>query len=79
VEWSFVGAIPWPGLRLMGGVAWINAKVTRAASADLQGKQATGTPRTQAKLGVEWDAPFLAGLTLNANATGERAPMPSCP
>jgi len=68
VEWSFAGVTPLPGVRLMGGAAWLDAEVTRAATANLQGKQATGAPKTQGKLGVEWDTPFVEGLTLTANA-----------
>jgi len=68
VEWSFAGVTPLPGVRLMGGTAWLDAEVTQAATPDLQGKQATGAPKTQAKLGVEWAAPFVGNLTLTANA-----------
>jgi len=69
VEWSFAGVTPLPGVRLMGGAAWLAAEVTQAATPDLQGKQATGAPKTQAKLGAEWDMPFAGGLTLTANAS----------
>jgi len=69
VEWSVAGETPLPGLRLLGGAAWLDAKVTRAATSAQEGKQATGAPRIQGKLGVEWDAPFAQGLTLTANAS----------
>ena len=68
VEWGFFGE-PMPGVRLMGGVAYIDAKVTKAAIAANEGRQATGIPRLQGKLGVEWDVPAVQGLTLTANAT----------
>jgi len=68
VEWSFAGGTPLPGVRLMGGAAWLDAKVTRAATPALQGKQATGAPKTQGKLGLEWDTPFVERLTLTATA-----------
>ncbi len=68
VEWGFFGE-PMPGVRLMGGVAYIDPKVTKAAISANEGKQATGIPRLQGKLGVEWDVPALQGLTLTANAT----------
>jgi len=68
VEWSFAGVTPLPNVRLMGGAAWLDAKVTRAATPELQGKRATGAPKTQAKLGVEWDVPLVENLTLTANA-----------
>jgi len=69
VEWSFAGVTPLPGVRLMGGAAWLDAEVTQAATPDLQGKQATGAPKTQAKLGGEWDTPFVEGLMLTASAS----------
>lgn len=68
VEWGFFGE-PLRGVRLIGGVAYIDPKVTKAAVAANEGKQATGIPRLQGKLGVEWDVPVVQGLTLTANAT----------
>lgn len=68
VEWGFFGS-PLQGVRLMGGIAYSDPKVTKSAVLANQGKQATGVPRWQAKLGVEWDVPVLEGLTLTANAT----------
>ncbi len=68
VEWGFFGS-PLQGVRLMGGIAYSDAQVTKAASPVNEGKQATGLPKWQAKLGVEWDMPALQGLTLTANAT----------
>lgn len=68
VEWSFFGT-PIPDVRLMGGVARVQPKVTKSADEDDQGKTATGQPKLQGKLGVEWDTPVFEGLTLTANAT----------
>lgn len=68
VEWNFFGA-PMSGLRLMGGMAYVQPRMTRTAGGLNQGKQATGVPRLQAKLGAEWDVPALPGLTLTANAS----------
>lgn len=68
VEWGFFGS-PTRGVRLMGGVAYSDAKVTRAALAANEGKQAVGLPKWQAKLGAEWDVPAAQGLTLTANAS----------
>jgi iron complex outermembrane receptor protein len=68
VEWAFFGTAM-QGVRLMGGVAYSDAEVTKAAVASSQGKQATGLPKWQAKLGAEWDVPVAQGLTLLANAT----------
>ncbi len=68
VEWGFFGE-PMRGVRLMGGVAYIDPKVTKSAIAANEGRQATGVPKLQGKLGVEWDVPAVHGLTLTANAT----------
>ena len=68
VEWGFFGE-PLRGVRLMGGVAYIDPKVTKAALAVNEGRQATGVPKLQGKLGIEWDVPAVHGLTLTANAT----------
>lgn len=68
VEWDFFGS-PLQGVRLMGGVAYSDAEVTKAAVAANEGKQATGLPKWQAKLGAEWDVPAVQGLTLTGNAT----------
>jgi len=68
VEWGFFGS-PMNGVRLMGGIAYSDAEVTKAAVAANEGKQATGLPKWQAKLGAEWDIPAMQGLTLSANAT----------
>lgn len=68
VEWSFFGS-PLSNLRLIGGIAYVNPEITRAASDEEQGNQATGVPDLQAKLGTEWDLSVAPGLTLTANAT----------
>lgn len=68
VEWGFFGS-PMNGVRLMGGIAYSDAEVTKAAAAVNEGKQAVGLPKWQGKLGVEWDVPAMQGLTLTANAT----------
>lgn len=68
VEWSFFGT-PVADVRLMGGVARVQPKVTKTAGGVNEGKTATGQPKLQGKLGLEWDTPLLDGLTLTANAT----------
>lgn len=68
VEWGFFGA-PLDDVRLMGGVAHVDPKLTRTEGGRNDGKNATGYPELQGKLGVEWDTPVLQGLTLTANAT----------
>jgi iron complex outermembrane receptor protein len=68
VEWGFFGS-PLRGVRLMGGVAYVQPKLTKTSTQGAQGKQAMGVPKLQGKLGAEWDMPAVPGLTLNANAT----------
>lgn len=68
VEWGFFGS-PLNGVRLMGGIAYSDAEVTKATIAANEGRQAMGLPKWQAKLGAEWDVPALQGWTLTANAT----------
>lgn len=68
IEWGFFGS-PMEGVRLMGGVAYVDPKLTKTAGGVNEGKLATGVPKLQGKLGVEWDVPVVHGLTLTANAT----------
>lgn len=68
IEWGFFGS-PLADVRLMGGVAHVDPKLTKTEGGENQGKTATGLPKLQGKLGVEWDTPVLDGLTLTANAT----------
>ena len=68
LEWGFFGA-PLDGVRLLGGVAYVQPKLTRTAGGVNEGRMATAVAQRQAKLGVEWDVPTLQGLTLTGNAT----------
>lgn len=52
------------GLRLHGGVTWIDAKLVKTSSAATTGKSAVGVPDLQLSLNAEWDVPQVAGLTL---------------
>ena len=63
VEWNFYGTLA-KGVRVLGGVMWMNAKVTKADGAT-QGKRAYSIPKTQFNLGGEWDVPGVNGLTLS--------------
>ena len=68
VDWGFFGS-PLRDVRLMGGVAYVDPVLSKTMGGTNQGKQATGVPKLQAKLGVEWDTPAVPGVTLTANAT----------
>ena len=55
------------GVRVIGGLAYTQAKLTRTADAVNQGRLATGVPQWQAKLGAEYDTPWIPRLTLTGN------------
>jgi len=57
-----------PGLRVLGGVAFYDAELTRNPDPALVGNDAIGVPNVQANLGVEWDVPQVPGLTLIGTA-----------
>lgn len=57
-----------PGWRLLGGITLIDGELTKTTSAATRGNRPIGVPEIQANLGLEWDASFLPGLTLMANA-----------
>lgn len=70
-EFSAVGE-PVRGVRLLGGMTYLQAKQTRTQGGANDGKDATVAPRWSGNAGLEWDSPFLPGLTLSARvlATG---------
>lgn len=68
VEWGFFGS-PLDGVRLLGGVAYVQPKLTRTSGGVNEGRIATAVAQRQAKLGVEWDVPALQGFALTGNAT----------
>jgi iron complex outermembrane receptor protein len=56
---------PLAGFRTLGGITLLDARQINTASALTTGKKATGVPDVQVNLGLEWDAPFLHGLTFS--------------
>jgi iron complex outermembrane recepter protein len=64
---------PVHGVRVLGGVTWIDAKLTRTAGGQYDGNHAVGAPNLQANVGAEWDTPFLPGVTVSGRMiyTGE--------
>lgn len=62
IEWMTFGKVD-DNVRLLGGISYGQAKVTKTNAAN-QGKDAFGSPRIQANLGVEWDTPWNKDLTL---------------
>ncbi|AVA33811.1 MULTISPECIES: TonB-dependent receptor [Cupriavidus] len=59
-------------VRLLGGITWLDGKLTKTNSAATQGNRPVGVPDFMANLGAEWDLPWLQGLTLTGalNYTG---------
>lgn len=64
VEFSLFGE-PMRGVRLLGGVAYIDTKVSNTGDANTEGKQAVGVPNYTLNLGAEYDLPFVPGLTVS--------------
>jgi iron complex outermembrane receptor protein len=67
LELSAVGEAA-PGLRLMTSATFYNAKQQRTAGGINEGKNATGVPKNAFNAGVDWDLPWISGLSLNARA-----------
>ncbi|MNS78520.1 Ferrichrome receptor FcuA precursor [compost metagenome] len=55
-----------PGVRLLGGIAYTDARLTRTEGGANDGNHAPAVPRFQFNAAAEWDTPFLQGLTLTA-------------
>ncbi|MED5612687.1 TonB-dependent receptor [Janthinobacterium sp. P210005] len=65
LELSIFGT-PMHGVRLLGGLTWLDAKLSNTGVAANNGKKPIGAPETQMSVGGEWDVPGAPGLTLNA-------------
>ena len=64
---------PATGWRLYGGATWIDAELTRTASAATQGRTAVGVPHAQFMLNAEHDLGAVPGLTLTGALTHTRS------
>ncbi|MGT2481393.1 TonB-dependent receptor domain-containing protein [Methylobacterium oryzae CBMB20] len=62
LEGTVFGALA-PGLRLLGGAAFLDARLTRTRGGVYDGNPAAGAPRIQVNAGLEWDVPTADGLT----------------
>ncbi|MEN5064953.1 TonB-dependent receptor [Achromobacter aegrifaciens] len=67
LEFSVFGE-PVRDVRILASAMYLDGRLTKTSSAATEGKVAPGTPRYTMSLGVEWDTPFLAGLTVSARA-----------
>ncbi|NWA08736.1 TonB-dependent receptor [Pseudomonas gingeri] len=63
VELSVFGE-PLKGFRLLGGVMYIDSKLTNTTNGAFDGNRAPATPEYNVNLGAEWDVPTVQGLTL---------------
>lgn len=65
LEWETFGELT-RGVRLLGGATLADGVMTKTAYNQYNGNTAVGAPRLQGNLGVEWDAPWMTGLTLSS-------------
>ncbi|WHS63025.1 TonB-dependent receptor [Pseudomonas sp. G2-4] len=65
VELSVFGE-PVKGTRLLGGVMYIDSKLTNTTNGTFDGNRAPATPKYNVNLGAEWDVPTVQGLTLTS-------------
>jgi len=65
---------PVAGLRILGGVTWLDAEMTRTARGAQDGNRAIGVPEFQFNANAEWDVPAVEGLTIEGRVvhTGEQ-------
>lgn len=52
-------------VRVLGGVSYIQAKQIKVADQSTKNKYVIGIPKYRANANIEWDTPFIEGLTLN--------------
>lgn len=73
VEFNLAGE-PIEGIRILGGFLLLDGRLTRTAGARYDGNDAIGAPDYQLNAGLEWDTPFVNGLTLSARmiSTGKQ-------
>lgn len=63
-----LAAEPTEGLRLIGGMSVIDAELRDTADGANDGNEVVGVPDFTANGNVEWDLPFVPGLTLTGRA-----------
>lgn len=57
---------PLKGFRLLGGVMYIDSKLTNTTNGTFDGNRAPATPKYNVNLGAEWDVPTVQGLSLTS-------------
>lgn len=68
LELNFFGEVA-DGVRVLGGVMFLNAVLTKTQGGLTDGWIAPFSPGAQFNLGGEWDTPFVPGLTLTGRIT----------
>lgn len=68
VEWQFFGQAA-EGVRILGGVVYTQAELTRTQGGLTDGKTAAGAPKWRATVGLEHDLATLTGVTLSGRWT----------
>jgi iron complex outermembrane receptor protein len=68
VELNLFGE-PVRGVRVIGGISVIDAKLQDTKNPDTEGNKAFGVPNYTAVLNTEWDLPWVQGLTLQGRVT----------
>ncbi len=63
VEWNTFGEIA-QGVRVLGGVTYTQGTQVKTSYGRYNGNTAVGAPRWQVNTGMEWDTPWVPGLTL---------------
>ena len=53
------------GLRVLGGLTWLDAKQLNTGAASTDGRRVIGVPKLQANIGAEWDVPGVRGLAVD--------------
>lgn len=73
VEWNVFGQIT-ESVRVLGGVTYTQSELKKTANGQYDGNSAYGVPEWTGNLGLEWDTPWVPGLTLDGRAvyTGEQ-------
>lgn len=64
VEWTIFGELT-HGLRMLGGVTYLQSTLTQTQDGLQNGNRAAGSPPWAANLGLDWDVPGVPGLALN--------------
>ena len=60
---------PTEGIRILGGVSFIDSELTETQTASNIGNKGVGAPRWRFVMGGEWDLPQVEGLTLTGRVT----------